>query len=230
MRTLIIEDNIEIAECIQESLLDMGIASDHFTEGVRVKDAFRAAEYDLLILDLNLPDTDGLKILQSFRKWNRETPVLIVSARIRIEDRVRGLDLGADDYLVKPFDLVELEARVRALLRRNLESRSPLISFGSIEFDQSSREFSIAGKPLDLSPRERSVLEILIRKNGSVMSKERIAHHIFNFDDDAGLSSIELYIHRLRKKISDSSVNIITKRGLGYALCEERSTNTNHPC
>ncbi|MCP3907625.1 response regulator [Pseudomonadales bacterium] len=218
MRTLIIEDNDDIAECIQQSLCDMGIASDWFAEGKEVREAFRTEDYDLLILDLNLPDADGLKILQEFRKRGQDTPVLIISARSSIDDRVSGLDCGADDYLSKPFDLHELDARVRALLRRNKNTRNPLITFGPLQFNQSSREFSLANQPLDLSPRERAVLEILLRQNGQVISKDNIALHVFNYEDEASVSSIELYIHRLRKKLCDSGVSVVTKRGLGYAL------------
>ncbi len=218
MRALVIEDNNDIAECIQQSLSDMGIASDWFVEGRRVEDAFRTEEYNLLILDLNLPDCDGLRVLRNFRKKGRETPVLIISARTSIDERVSGLDCGADDYLIKPFDLQELDARVRALLRRENNVRNPVISFGPLSFNQSTREFELDGEPLELSQRERAVLEILIRKQGQVTSKDKIAQSIFNFDDEASVSSIELYVCRLRKKLANAKVGIITKRSLGYAL------------
>jgi DNA-binding response OmpR family regulator len=218
MRALIIEDTEDIAECMQQSLQDMGITSDWFVEGRRVAAAFDLTNYDLLILDLNLPDADGLDVLRKLRSGGDTTPVLIVSARISIEERVSGLDLGADDYLIKPFDLHEFEARVRALLRRDKEARIPLISFGSLKFDQTTREFAANDQLIELSPRERAVLETLIRQHGTVISKERIAQHVFSFDDDAGVSSIELYVHRLRKKLADTDVRIVTKRGLGYAL------------
>lgn len=218
MRALIIEDTEDIAECMQQSLSDMGLASDWFAEGERLRSALDLTEYDILILDLNLPDADGLELLRTMRAQGNPTPVLIVSARIRIEDRVHGLDLGADDYLVKPFDLHEFEARVRALLRRDKEARSPTIRFGALEFDQATREFLLEGDALTLAPRERAVLETLIRQNGAVISKERIAQHVFSFDDDAGISSIELYVHRLRKHLVDTNVRIVTKRGLGYLL------------
>ena len=218
MRALIIEDSIEIADVIALSLTDMGIATDRFADGRLGLHALNTTEYDLVILDLNLPDKDGLSILKETRANGNETPILIVSARISIDDRVKGLDLGADDYLIKPFDLHELEARVRALLRRGQEVRSTLIECGNLSFDQGSREFYANKKSLELSPRERSVLETLIRQKGGVISKERIARHVFNFDDNASLSSIELYVHRLRKKLAAFQVNIMTKRGLGYAL------------
>lgn len=218
MRTLLIEDNHEIAECMVKSLTAMDIAGDHFDNGRMGIEAAKMAEYDLLVLDLNLPDMDGLTILQQFKLHNPEVPVLIVSARIDIEDRVKGLDLGADDYLIKPFVLEEWEARVRVLLRRGQKSLTPLLSYGTLEFEQTSRMFSLGGDVMELSPRERAVLETLIRKNGAVISKEKIAEHIFTFDDEAAVSSIEIYIHRLRKKLAKSDVSIVTHRGLGYSL------------
>lgn len=230
MRALIIEDAEDIAECMQQSLDDMGIASDWFAQGRRVAEAFDLAEYDLLILDLNLPDTDGLKVLRDLRARGDTTPVLIVSARIRIEDRVSGLDLGADDYLIKPFDLHEFEARARALLRRDKDARTPMISFGELEFDQGTREFRIGGNEVEFSPRERAVLELLVRRKGTVISKDSIAQHVFSFDDEAGLSSIELYVHRIRKKLIDSNVRIVTKRGLGYALVVEPASDDSASC
>lgn len=220
LRALIIEDNDDIADCMQQSLQHMEIAYDRFDQGQLGLNASRVATYDLLILDLNLPDMDGLKILAKIKKEQSDIPVLVVSARISIEDRVKGLDLGADDYLVKPFALTEWEARVRALFRRGKNERNTRIQFASLEFDQGTREFWLAEKILELSPRERSVLELLIRKNGGVMSKESIAEHVFSFDDEAGVSSIEIYIHRVRKKLAHSAISITTKRGLGYALQE----------
>ena len=218
MKALIIEDNEEIAECMEASLADLAITADRFAEGRRLFDATRVSEYDLVILDLNLPDHDGLKLLKKLRDAGDRTPVLIVSARINLSDKVSGLDIGADDYLTKPFELEEFEARVRALLRRQQSARTPLLRFRGLAYDQNSREFSVRGAVLDLSPRERSVLEALIRQGGAVINKERIFEHVFNFDDDAGLPAIELYIHRLRKKLERSDVTILTKRGMGYAL------------
>jgi len=218
MIALIIEDTEEIADCIKQSLQHLNITSDHFITGKLGLSACDITEYDLLILDLNLPDMDGLKVLARFKKHFPNTPVLIVSARITVEDRVKGLDLGADDYLIKPFDLIEFEARVRALFRRSENERITKISFGELDFDQNTKEYWLQAISLELTPRESSVLELLIRKNGKVMSKESIAAHIFNFEDGADVSSIEIYIHRLRKKLGQSNVAITTKRGLGYSL------------
>lgn len=218
MRSLIIEDNQDIAECIQQSLSDMNIASDWFSEGKYVESACAVADYDIIILDLNLPDSDGLDILKRFRQNGKNTPVLIISARISVSDRVSGLDFGADDYLVKPFSLDEFEARVRVLLRRQFASQSPLVEYGDLGFDPATREFFVNGTPIELSGRERAVLEVLIQKNGNVASKEHIASHIFGFDDEADISAIEIYVHRLRKKLQNANAHIVTRRGLGYAL------------
>ncbi len=217
MRAIIIEDTDEIADCMQRSLQDMGITSDRFAQGKLFSHALTLVDYDLAVVDLNLPDSDGLDLIANLRKQQNTTPVLIVSARTSIEDRVTGLDIGADDYLIKPFDLNEFEARIRALIRRRPDSIRPIIALGELIFDQSSREFELHGEIMELSPRERSVLEILIRQ-GRVISKEYIADHVFNFDDEASVSSIEIYIHRLRKKLLGSSLEIGTKRGLGYLL------------
>ena len=218
MRALVIEDNSDIAECIIESLSQMGITCDWFSEGHYFEASIAVATFDIIILDINLPDTDGFTILKKYRLSESQTPVLIISARISVEDRVHGLNIGADDYLVKPFALNEFEARVRALLRRDTKTKSETITFGDISYNQTTREFSIYDKVLTPPPRERAVLEILIKKQGDVISKEHIAQTIFNFDDLADISAIEIYIHRLRKKLKDSMVTIATHRGLGYAL------------
>ena len=218
MRAIIIEDSEEIAECMEQSLTDMGITSDVFSDGSKFRHATSMVDYDLMVVDLNLPDSDGIDLVKEFRIKHSKAPVLIVSARTSIDDRVEGLNIGADDYLVKPFDLNEFEARIRALLRRSGEKSKPIIEFGNLLFDQNTRQFKLNKNDIELSPRERAVLEILIRQDGSVISKERIANQVFNFDDEASVSSIEIYIHRLRKKLSHSSINITTERGLGYRL------------
>ena len=218
MRALIVEDNIEVADCIGQALKDMGLAIDSFARAALGWHALQSAEYDLIVLDLNLPDRDGLSLLKQARGRGNKTPLLIVSARTGIDERVAGLDLGADDYLVKPFSLHELEARVRALLRRSRETRLNRIEYAGLGFEQKSREFYAGGQRLSLPPRERSVLEILIRQGGQVISKESIAARIFNFDDEASPTCIELYVHRLRRRLDAFGVLIETQRGRGYLL------------
>ena len=218
MRALIVEDNIEVAECIAQALQDMGLAVDSFARAALGWHALQSAEYDLIVLDLNLPDRDGLSLLKQARGCGNATPLLIVSARTGIDERAAGLDLADDDYLVKPFSLHELEARVRALLRRSREARLNRIEYAGLGFDQQSREFYAGDQPLALPPRERSVLEILIRQAGKVMPKESIYARIFNFDDEASPACIELYIHRLRRKLDKFGIVIETQRGRGYRL------------
>lgn len=218
MRALVIEDNEDIAEVVQACVQGMGISADAVGRGELGLAALSSVAYDMLILDLNLPGRDGLDVLKSIRAQGSEIPVLILSARANVDDRVKGLDSGADDYLVKPFDLSELEARVRALLRRQQEVRSQVIEVADLSFDQTTRQCFVGEALLDLSPRERSVLEVLIRSKNRVHSKESIADHISNFEADVAASSIEIYVHRLRKKISDSGAHIVTTRGLGYTL------------
>ena len=218
MRALVIEDNKDIADCIGQSLTSMGFACDCFSEGKFLESASAVAEFDIIVLDLNLPDMDGLAALKTYRDSGGSTPVLIISARISTGDKVMGLDLGADDYLVKPFALDEFEARIRALLRREAASKSTRLEFGDLVYHQTTREVSAGGESLNLSPRELAALEVLITRAGSITSKQHIANHIFSFDDAADTSSVEIYIHRIRKKLSSSRVSIVTRRGLGYAL------------
>ncbi|NVJ93465.1 MAG: response regulator [Methylocystaceae bacterium] len=218
MRILVVEDHADLARSIMRSIKQMGHAVDVLDDGELANDVLKTENYDLLVLDLNLPTMDGLEVLKYFRDRGGITPVLILTARAEVEDRVVGLDLGADDYLTKPFEIAELEARVRALLRRHQTKRNPLIKAGTLVFDTNTRTFLINGYDFSLTPRERGVLEVLIRNHGNVVPKDQIFEHIFNFDDEADLSAIEIYISRLRKKLKDEEVTIRTIRGLGYML------------
>ena len=218
MRILLVEDNAALADGVIGALQQMGHTTDLVVDGDEALDALAVGPFDLVILDLTLPGLDGLDVLRELRARNRETPVLILTARTGITDRVKGLDLGADDYLCKPFELAELEARVRALLRRQGPSKSPVLQHGELAFDTLKRTASLCGCPLELSRRETAVLEVLLSRPGHVISKEFIAERIFSFDDEAQPSAIEIYIHRLRKKITDKGPSIRTVRGLGYML------------
>ena len=219
MRLLLVEDNDTLADALSRSLMKQDYAVDILQDGDHADEVLATQTYDLVILDLTLPKMDGLEILRNLRRRGSETPVLILTARTEVKERVAGLDLGADDYLTKPFALEELEARVRAMLRRRSgEAKSTAIAHGVLTFDTQSRSCRIEDREIDLTPRERSLLEVLLRRCGKVVSKEQIAESIFSFDDEASLSSIEIYVHRLRKKLAHPHVNIRTVRGLGYLL------------
>ena len=219
MRLLLVEDNATLADAVSRSLSKLDYAVDVLTEGDSADEVLASQTYDLVILDLTLPKMDGLEVLRNLRRRGSDCPVLILTARTEVQQRVAGLDLGADDYLTKPFALEELEARVRAMLRRRSgEARSAIMTHGVLSFDTQSRSCWIEGEDIDLTPRERSLLEVLLRRVGKVVSKEQIAESIFSFDDEASLSSIEIYVHRLRKKLSHPKVTVRTVRGLGYLL------------
>ncbi|RCK50703.1 transcriptional regulator [Thalassospira profundimaris] len=220
MRILIVEDNLVLAGKIAAAMRQMEHAVDLVHDG---EDALRLVlqeTFDLLILDLSLPGMDGLDILKTVRIRKINLPVLILTARGNLDERVAGLDAGADDYMVKPFELSELEARARALLRRNVGVRNPDIAVGKLVFNSIDRSVTVAGQPVSLTPRERGVLEVLLLNISQVISKEKIALHLFGFDDEASVKSIELYISRLRKKIANSGVDVRTIRGLGYMIDE----------
>ena len=219
MRLLLVEDNDTLADAVSRSLAKQDHAVDVLKEGDYADQVLATQTYDLVILDLTLPNLDGLEVLRNLRRRGSDCPVLILTARTEVKERVTGLDLGADDYLTKPFALEELEARVRAMLRRRGgKAKSAVLTHGVLSFDTQSRTCRMEGRNIDLTPRERSLLEVLLHRCGKVVSKEQIAESIFSFDDEASLSSIEIYVHRLRKKLAHPGVNIRTVRGLGYLL------------
>ncbi|WP_142848833.1 response regulator transcription factor [Telmatospirillum sp. J64-1] len=219
MRILLVEDEPDLAEGLLRALRRLGQAVDWINDGNDAEALLRGQKYDLVILDLSLPGMDGMDILKALRARGSDVPVLVVTARDSLEQRVAGLDYGADDYLTKPFDLRELEARVRALLRRGRGgSGGAVIRYRSLALDTARRSVSIDGEPLLLRPRELGTLEVLLANIGRVVSKESIAEHLFSFDDEAGLNAVELYIARLRKKLSKTDIDIRTIRGLGYLL------------
>ncbi len=217
MRILIVEDNEALADSISVALRKAGFAVDVLDNGEDAELVLSSQDFDAAILDLNLPGKDGLEVLKTVRARGRLTPVLILTARQGVEDRVTGLDLGADDYLCKPFELKELEARVRALLRRSQGKAAPVMTVGPLSLDSVGRRLYMDGKPVELSRRELGVVEIMMIKAGKVVSKEQIAEHLFDFDEEVGLNAIEIYVHRVRKKIGDVAA-IRTIRGLGYLL------------
>lgn len=220
MRLLIIEDNQRLCQAVAESLRAQGFAVDTAVsagEGLRI---WRAADYDAAVIDLMLPDGTGLSVLKEVRDRGNMTPVLVLTALGSIEDRVRGLDAGADDYLVKPFAMQELIARLRALLRRPGAALGRTLTLGSVKLDTSARIATVAGTLLDLTRSELIVLEALLRNQGRVVSKERLAECLYDFEQERSPNSVETQVHRLRKKLAaaGADVSIRTLRGLGYLV------------
>ncbi|MGH8728308.1 MAG: response regulator transcription factor [Burkholderiales bacterium] len=212
------EDDAVLGDALQIDLRQHDYAVDWVRSGVSVADALDGGAFDLLILDLGLPKLDGFMVLAQLRARKLVLPVLILSGHDKPEEKVRGLDLGADDYLVKPFSLEELRARVRALLRRPRSGGMPVLSYGGLSFDTVARTAMIAGKPVDLSTREVGVLEILLSRFGRLVSKEQILDHLYSFDKEAGYNAIEVYVHRLRKKLDGAGLTLRTVHGRGYVL------------
>jgi len=224
MRILLVEDHAELSRWIAKALQDARLSVECATNGADADALLHTQEYALVILDLTLPKMDGLEVLKRMRARGNKAPVLVLTARGGLNERVQGLNLGADDYLAKPFELAELEARVKALLRRSQGHEAVTLQCGALSFDTVSRMFSYGGAPLALTPREHAVLEALLTRAGRAVSKEKLFDEVFSLDDDANPDAIEIYVHRLRKKLerADSGrVAITTLRGLGYLL-EER--------
>ena len=219
MRILIAEDDQVLADGLLRSLRAAGAAVDHVASGAEADTALlTTTEFDLLILDLGLPKLHGLEVLRRLRARGQSLPVLILTAADGVEERVKGLDLGADDYMAKPFALSELEARVRALTRRGMGAASSVIHHGPLEYDQTGRVAHIDGQLIDLSARELGLLEVLLQRSGRLVSKEQLVERLCEWGEEVSHNAIEVYIHRLRKKIEQGPIRIATVRGLGYCL------------
>ena len=218
MRILLVEDHPQLADSVAQVLKAAGWTVDVLHDGIAADLALASEDYALAVLDVGLPRMDGFEVLARLRGRGKTLPVLMLTARGEVKDRVHGLNLGADDYLAKPFELSELEARVKALLRRSVLGGEQQQRCGVLVYDLGTRRFSLEDEVLSLTSREQSVLEALIARPGRVMSKEQLASQVFGLDEEASPDAIEIYIHRLRKKLEGKPVRIVTFRGLGYLL------------
>ena len=217
MRILLVEDDKLLADAVGRALTQSAYAVDVVSTGEAADAALSHQVYDLAILDIGLPGVSGLEVLQRLRARRSRVPVLLLTALDGLADRVRGLDTGADDYLAKPFDLPELEARVRALLRRGSDAGTTL-SHGRLQLDTSARRVYHDGQAVDLSAREFAVLELLLMRSGRVVSKEHMVNHLYGWGDEVGANAIEVYVHRIRKKLEPLGCEIRTVRGMGYLM------------
>ena len=218
MRILVVEDNEELAQWLLRTLREKQYAVDCVKDGLEADFALRSEKYNLVILDLALPKLDGKEVLRRMRSRQDATPVLVLTANNTVQSRVSELDRGADDYMAKPFEIEELEARIRMLLRQSSGQANPLITCGDLSYNTNTREFMVAQQPLALTPRERAVLEMLVRQAGTTVTKHALAQSLFSLDEDLSTDAIEIYVYRVRKKLESSSAKILTLRGLGYLL------------
>ena len=218
MRILLVEDDAALGQAMNTALQRAGYSVDWSHDGHEADIALHDQVYEAVILDLGLPRIDGFEVLKRMRARKITSPVIILTARDGVEDRVHGLDLGADDYLTKPFKLPELEARLRAQIRRNNAVLGSTIEYGPLVLDIKDRMLTANGEQMLLSPRELSVLEMLLMRVGRVVSKDSIVEALCKWDEGVGNNAIEVYIHRLRKKLEPLGINVLTIRGLGYLL------------
>ena len=216
MRILLVEDDSMIGVAIVDGLKSEGYAVDWVKDGNSATIALDTTEFSLVILDLGLPGRDGLNVLKDLRRRKNHTPVLITTARDTVSDKIEGLDAGADDYLIKPFDLDELSARIRALLRRSAGRADPIIERGRLTINPTTREVIFNGESVILSSKEYALLFALAERNGIVLSRAQLEEKLYNYDSLIGSNAIEVHIHHLRKKLSDDSIK--TVRGVGYVL------------
>jgi two-component system OmpR family response regulator len=218
MRILVVEDDSVLAAALTRALNLSAYAVDLVADGEAANDALATTAYDLVVLDIALPKVDGLAVLRRLRDRRLQTPVLILTARDTLDDRVLGLDSGADDYMTKPFDLPEFEARVRALIRRGHSAPGASLAHGRVRLDVAARRLFHDDEPIEMSARELALTELFLARQGRVVSKEQMIDHLFGFGDDVGSNAIEVYVHRVRRKLEPLGIEIRTVRGMGYLL------------
>ena len=219
MRLLLVEDDAMIGEAVLQVLRDQHYAVDWVRDGAMADEALKSEQYDLLLLDLGLPKRDGLEVLRALRQRRATVPVLIATARDGVADRIAGLDAGADDYVVKPYDTDELLARVRALLRRSAGRGEPAFEHKGVSLNPATREATVDGQPVSLSAREWAVLEPLLARPGAVLSRTQLEEKLYSWKDDISSNAVEVYIHNVRKKLGNDLIQ--TVRGLGYVVPRE---------
>ena len=215
MQILVVEDDTLLAEGLVRTLTRAGHAVEHTALGAQADRLLAERSFDLVVLDIGLPDIDGFELLRRLRLRRSKVNVLVLTARDAIEDRVHGLDLGADDYLTKPFSVNEFEARVRALLRRTVAATSPW-SVGGLTVDSAAKRVKVNDRPIELTPREWALLEMFLMRPGRVLSKEQIGESLLRYDDPLSPNAIEVHVSRLRTKIEPAGIHIRTVRGFGY--------------
>jgi len=218
MRILLVEDDAMLADAVTRALRQAAHQVQRAATGTEADRALATNDYDLVLLDLGLPQMDGFEVLRRLRSRRSHVPVMVLTVRDSVEDRVAGLDLGADDYLTKPFELSELEARVRALIRRSHSNASSEIVHGPLRLDTVGRRLFCNDAPLDLSARELSVVELLLLREGRVVTKQQIVDHLYGWEDNSSSNAVEVFVYRLRRKLETSGVDIRTVRGMGYLI------------
>jgi two-component system OmpR family response regulator len=221
MHLLIVEDDKYLSQSLVMALEEQGHSTQLAYDGEEASLALATSNYDLIVLDLNLPRLDGIEVLRRFRTKGGQAPVLILSARDRLEDRVTGLDTGANDYLVKPFELAEFEARVRALLRKEHWLNQVEIKHGNLQFFTNNKELLIGGQKIDLTARELALFEALLSQFGNLVTKRQLLQRLSDFDIELSTNALDIAIHRLRKKLESSTCEIRTVRGIGYTMSEQ---------
>lgn len=222
MRILLVEDDLMLAETVMRALTQSAHAVDMARTGNEADQALMSGNYDLVLLDVGLPQISGFEVLRRLRARRSTVPVLMLTVNDTPEDLVTGLDLGADDYLTKPFRLSELEARVRALIRRSHATASSDLVHGRLRMDMAGRRLYLDEQPVELSVRELAVIELLLLREGKVVTKQQIVDHLYGWEDVSTSNAVEVFIHRLRRKLENSGLNIATVRGMGYLVEKSR--------